>query len=264
MIIIPLGNDIRAEVIDSVLGQLSDGIWENSNGMRKYWYYADVNRDNELEVNDENWDSGFRGKDEAWVRNWFANKAKQVVKIWADDYGKRDVWQRDNQDEVDYMGGHKVRDIKVADVYNCYDYLKQRKGKYNYGKVEEEVIPEPEIASTPNVSSPKVSGGMRPSQQDLEDFFTGASTKIRGLRRIMAADDEEFEDPRIDELDDLQGRVEDDFDYVMTGIERLGREGMLDEAIELLNTLADTLDSAIGIIGNDFESGSDINPEEEI
>ena len=78
---------------------------------------------------------------------------------------------------------------------------------------------------------------------------------------IMGAEDEEFEDPRIDEADELQARVEDDFDYVITGIERLGREGMLDEAISLLNTLADTLDSAIGIIGNDFESG--ISPEEE-
>jgi hypothetical protein len=29
---------------------------------------------------------------------------------------------------------------------------------------------------------------------------------------------------------------------------------MLDEAINLLNTLADTLDSAINIIGNDFDS----------
>ena len=79
---------------------------------------------------------------------------------------------------------------------------------------------------------------------------------------ITAATDDEFEDPRIDEADELQDRVEDDFEYVMSGIERLGREGLLDEAIELLNTLADTLDSAINIIGNDFESGS--TPEDEI
>lgn len=110
-------------------------------------------------------------------------------------------------------------------------------------------------------SDPQVSGGMNPTQQEIEDFFTGASSRIKG-RKIMAAKDEEFEDPRLDELDDLYDRVEDDFNYVMTGIERLGREGMLDEAIELLHSLADTLDSAINIIGNDFESGSDINPEE--
>lgn len=111
-------------------------------------------------------------------------------------------------------------------------------------------------------SDPNVSGGINPSQQEVEDFFTGASTMIKRHRKITAADDEEFEDPRINEADELQTRVEDDFDYVITGIERLGREGLLDEAISLLNTLADTLDSAIGIIGNDFESGSE--PEEEI
>ena len=89
-----------------------------------------------------------------------------------------------------------------------------------------------------------------------------ADSGIEASTNIMAADDDEFEDPRINEVDELHDRVSDDFDYVMTGIERLGREGLLDEAISLLNTLADTLDSAIGIIGNDFESGS--APDEEV
>lgn len=79
---------------------------------------------------------------------------------------------------------------------------------------------------------------------------------------VMGAKDDEMEDPRVVEAEDLQDRVEDDFGYVMVGIERLVREGMLDEAISLMNTLADTLDSAIGIIGGDFESGSSIEEEE--
>jgi hypothetical protein len=33
---------------------------------------------------------------------------------------------------------------------------------------------------------------------------------------------------------------------------------MLDEAIKLLNTLSDTLNSAIGIIGGDFEASKSI------
>lgn len=115
-----------------------------------------------------------------------------------------------------------------------------------------------------------VSGGMNPSAQEVEDFFTGASTSIRAGRKIQAsrrpnwiqaAKDEEIVDPRIDQADELSARVEDDFDYVMTGIERLGREGMLDEALDLLNTLADTLDSAVAIIGDDFEQGTDITEE---
>ena len=75
---------------------------------------------------------------------------------------------------------------------------------------------------------------------------------------INAAKGEENVDPRIEQLEMLQDRVADDFDYVMDGIDRLGRENMLDEAIKLLNTLADTLNSAIGIIGGDFESSTSI------
>ena len=92
-------------------------------------------------------------------------------------------------------------------------------------------------------------------------FTVDASKKVKSSRPIKAAELDKPEDPRIDEADELQARVEDDFDYVITGIERLGREGMLDEAISLLNTLADTLDSAIGIIGNDFESGDNLGEE---
>lgn len=173
MIIIPLGNDTRAEVILSVLGQLSDGIWENSNGMNKYWEYADV-EGTDLQVDDDSWRSGFRGKTEADVRNWFANKAKQVVKIWAEDYGKDPVaiWKRDNTDEVAYMGHHRLP-VEVRDVYECYDYLKQRKGSYDYGYNKPEVVPESEPAA------PIAEGGMNPSQQDLEDFFLDASTHIK-------------------------------------------------------------------------------------
>ena len=63
------------------------------------------------------------------------------------------------------------------------------------------------------------------------------------------------EDPRIDALEELQERVEDDFDYVIAGVERLTREGLIDDAINMLNTLADTLNSAISIIGDDFDKG---------
>lgn len=61
------------------------------------------------------------------------------------------------------------------------------------------------------------------------------------------------EDPRLTAVEDLQDKVEDDFDYVMLGVERLIREGMIDDASSLLNTLSETLNSAVGIIGNDFD-----------
>lgn len=148
--VIPLRDETRAEVIDSVLGQLSDGIWENSGAMNKYWMFADV-EGTDLVIDDEpfrdekGWgrygstlkrtQNGFAGKNEKQIKDWFANKAKQVVKIWAEDESKdpKYIWNRANDDDiVDYMGGHKVRTITVADVYECYDFLKGRSGK-KYG-----------------------------------------------------------------------------------------------------------------------------------
>jgi hypothetical protein len=78
--------------------------------------------------------------------------------------------------------------------------------------------------------------------------------KVTASRVIAASED----DPRIDAVADLQDNVEEDFDYVMSGIERLVREGMIDEATNLLNTLSDTLNSAVGIIGNDFDKDKEI------
>ena len=76
---------------------------------------------------------------------------------------------------------------------------------------------------------------------------------VDASKKVQAAKDDEVIDPRMDQAEELQDKVADDFDYVMSGIERLVREGLTDEAISLLNTLSDTLNSAISIIGNDFD-----------
>ena len=39
-LIINLGNTTRAKIVRAIIGQLSDGKWENSPGMYKYWRYA--------------------------------------------------------------------------------------------------------------------------------------------------------------------------------------------------------------------------------
>lgn len=89
----------------------------------------------------------------------------------------------------------------------------------------------------------------------MRKFTVKPGQRISASRVIKAADIDE--DPRIDAVEELQDKVTDDFDYVMSGIERLVREGMIDDATSLLNTLSDTLNSAVGIIGNDFDKGSE-------
>lgn len=78
---------------------------------------------------------------------------------------------------------------------------------------------------------------------------------VDASKKVQAARDDEVIDPRMDQAEELQDKVADDFDYVMSGIERLVREGLTDDAINLLNTLSDTLNSAVSIIGNDFDKG---------
>ena len=81
------------------------------------------------------------------------------------------------------------------------------------------------------------------------------SPELLGRDVTGAASDKE--DPRVDAINDLEDKVADDFDYVLAGIERLVREGMLDDASSLLSTLSETLDSAISIIGNDFDQAGE-------
>ena len=78
-------------------------------------------------------------------------------------------------------------------------------------------------------------------------------------RRIEAADDKI--NPAQERADELQARIEDDFDYVLAGVERLGREGQIDSAIDIMEKIADTLDAAIGVIGEDFVVEEDFDEE---
>jgi hypothetical protein len=73
-------------------------------------------------------------------------------------------------------------------------------------------------------------------------------------KRITAAADDKV-NPAQERADELQANVEDDFDYVIAGIERLVREGQVDAAIDILEKISSTLNSAIGVIGEDFGSG---------
>lgn len=106
------------EVLLSVIGQLSDGIWENSRGMEKYWQYADIiTKGSEIyiSVNTENYESGYRGKSEQDIKRYFAQKVKQIVK----EEGLE--WSRDNTEISAYLD--RGSDVTVQDAYRVYDKL---------------------------------------------------------------------------------------------------------------------------------------------
>ena len=90
-------------------------------------------------------------------------------------------------------------------------------------------------------------------------FVDFGKDRINSATDIYAADDKI--NPAQEKADELQERIEDDFDYVVAGIERLEREGQFDAAIDIMEKIADTLDAAIGVIGEDFVSEEDFDEE---
>ena len=118
LIDIGLSDRKAEEVLLSVIGQLSDGIWENSRGMEKYWQYADIIKKGSeiyISVNTENYESGYRGKSEQDIKRYFAQKVKQIVK----EEGLE--WSRDNTEISAYLD--RGSDVTVQDAYRVYDKL---------------------------------------------------------------------------------------------------------------------------------------------
>lgn len=116
--------------LDAVMGQLSDGMWENSPRMEPYWI-CNTLTDEGIEMEPSNTTYGRRiytnplyDMSDMEVRSWFADKLKAVVKEWLKDGGNGE-WSRINQDEVDYLN----RGQTVAGAYKVYDSLKGREDK---------------------------------------------------------------------------------------------------------------------------------------
>lgn len=136
---IPLSAD-TAEYCDDVIGQLSDGYWENSK-MEKYWKFVnavkdgiDISRDRFTDERINRWRNGrpapdlrrhnnaFFYMDDAAIKDFFANKIKFLVKENLKDDGEDPVagWKRDSDYQLKFLHG------TVGDAYKAYDELRGR------------------------------------------------------------------------------------------------------------------------------------------
>lgn len=116
--------------LDAVMGQLSDGMWENSPRMEPYWICNSLTEEG-IEMEPFNTTYGRRNytnplydMSDMEVRTWFADKLKAVVKKWLKDGGNGE-WSRINHEEVDYLRAGQT----VAGAYKVYDSLKGRADK---------------------------------------------------------------------------------------------------------------------------------------
>ena len=127
------------DCLDSVIGQLSDGIWENASSMAKYWEFVTIVRadDGEVLINvskdmhDQytHRENGFYYKSDFDVMNFFADKIKQIVKEeFKDSLEKKLLWDRQCKREVTYLSrmGKQHPKIVVRDAYLAYETLKGR------------------------------------------------------------------------------------------------------------------------------------------
>jgi hypothetical protein len=118
--------------LDPVMGQLSDGMWENSPRMEPYWICNSLVDDGiEMEpfsklYGRRTYSNPLYDMSDIEVKNWFADKLKLVVKEWLKDNGYgNEGWSRFNNDEVDYLRDGQT----VAGAYKAYDSLKGREDK---------------------------------------------------------------------------------------------------------------------------------------
>lgn len=137
-----LTDSASLNVLLSTLGQLSDGIWENSNVARHYWEFADIDmidgevclviKKNAYESygrNSQPIENYFRTRmhlDPTAIKKYFANKVRAVVRENAKDYPNAGIKCTAKCDvELDYMSSYDNREIpiKASDAYRVYKAL---------------------------------------------------------------------------------------------------------------------------------------------
>lgn len=112
------------EVLQSVLGQLSDGIWENSPACTCYWVCADIGEhDYEVTINVsekwyENWSgesikNRYRDMTDDKILEYFARKIDQIIKIFK-DYHKNSIPNINDDTKILYMGYNET--ITIGDA----------------------------------------------------------------------------------------------------------------------------------------------------
>ena len=118
--IIDLESSNNARVLSAVVGQMSDGMWENSSRVEAYWKNISIDGLT-MKVNTDSYNSGFKGMSEQKIKDYFAKKIKAVVQ---EEVGNnKEGWKRENIEPSQYM-----HHIPVSICYQCYDWLKGRKG----------------------------------------------------------------------------------------------------------------------------------------
>lgn len=122
-----LFGDKHLEVLLSVCGQMSDGIWENDESVEPYWANVDFKKN---EIDDEIVMIVYFDEPTNTIGHlsileiikYFANKIIEVLQNEEEDYQYYEI----KKEYLSYMGGHVITKITAADAYKTFNELMKR------------------------------------------------------------------------------------------------------------------------------------------
>lgn len=132
--VIPTGlsGGINRDILHSVIGQMSDGMWENTPGMAGYWTFAKIDDNNNILVNKAygncmgtRLNNPYVGMSEEDIKNFFANKIKAIAQQYLHDQNINPYreWNSSNTERCSYLDYDTG--VTIADAYAAYKALKK-------------------------------------------------------------------------------------------------------------------------------------------
>lgn len=149
-----LKGKLNKSILDNIIGQLSDGMWENSRAMEHYWPFADIKMGKDIFTgkDDESVYIAIRlpgsesyhnyhhpnncysnwfircdklNKDKTAIKQWFAKKIKQLISAEAKKYPSKMIKFNDKCEATsDFMwDSESHEDHRISDIYKAYKIL---------------------------------------------------------------------------------------------------------------------------------------------
>lgn len=146
------------DALQSVIGQLSDGMWENSPSMDRYWRFATIEqmptKEVIIKVSTDQYETerysgykckyivnGFVDMTDAEVLAFFAKKMVAVARQELRDDESCGKWKRDNDSKLCYLSRHDGVSISVVEVMYMHDYLvKKVHGSYGNADIVNGIV----------------------------------------------------------------------------------------------------------------------------
>lgn len=143
--------DANLKLMNSIHGQMSDGIWENSPVTEKYWKCSNIEKSDDNEIIIAVYEESIIDKScvvrgiyyrevtrnpyanmtDDKIKAYYARKLRSIIKTEEkdEDYNPDKYnWSKDNQQTSQYLG-YSIHPVTIADAYIAYHILMNKKIK---------------------------------------------------------------------------------------------------------------------------------------